>query len=98
MAYFISNQDSTKGKDLNINILNGIHNTKGKTSVNIIVSNYTNNHITFNKGEYVGHLEPTIEEISQTTENSNAPTMHSITTEKNERRKGRARHFQSTPS
>ena len=33
---------------------------KGKTSVNILVSNYTNKHITFNKGEYIGCLEPTI--------------------------------------
>ena len=81
VAYFISDQDSTKGKDLN-NIINDIHNIKGKTSVNILVSNYTNKHITFNKGEYVGHLEPTIEEISQTTESPDAPTTHSITTEK----------------
>ena len=36
---FISNQESTKGKDPNINIVNGIHNIKGKTSVNILVSN-----------------------------------------------------------
>ena len=43
-----------------INIINGIHNIKGKTSVNILVSNYTNKCITFNKGEYIGHLEPTI--------------------------------------
>ena len=60
IAYFISNQDFTKGKDPNINIVNGIHNIKGKTSV---VSNYTNKHIMFNKGEYVGHLESTIEDI-----------------------------------
>ena len=26
----------------------------------ILVSNYTNKHITFNKGEYIGHLELTI--------------------------------------
>ena len=45
MAYFISNHDSTKGKDPNINIVNGIHNIKGKTSVNILVLNYTNKHI-----------------------------------------------------
>ena len=43
MAYFISNQDSRKGKDSNINSVNGIHNIKGKTSVNILVSNYTKN-------------------------------------------------------
>ena len=65
IAYFISNQDSTKGKDPNINIVNGIHNIKGKTSVNILVSNYTNKHIMFNKGEYVGHLEPTIVDIEE---------------------------------
>ena len=58
MAYFISNQESRKGKDSNINIINGIHNIKGKTSVNIFMSNYTNKHITFNKGKCVGHLEP----------------------------------------
>ena len=36
---------------------------KAKTSVNILVLNYSNKHVTFNKGEYVGHLEPTIENI-----------------------------------
>ena len=52
-------------KDPNINIVNGIHNIKGKTSVNILVSNYTNKHIMFNKGEYVVHLEPSIEDIEE---------------------------------
>ena len=55
-----SEDNSTKGIDPNINIINGIHNIKWKTSVNILVSNYTNKHITFNKGEYIGCLEPTI--------------------------------------
>ena len=82
MVYFISNQDSSKGKDPNINFINGIHNIKEKTSVNILVSNYTNKHITYNKGEYIDHLELTIEEISQTTESPEALTTHSITTEK----------------
>ena len=82
MAYFIRDQDSIKGKDPNINIINGIHNIIGKTSVNILVSNYTNKCITFNKGEYVGHVEPTMEVIPQTTERPNVPTMHSITTER----------------
>ena len=83
-AYFISNEDSTKGKDPNINIINGIHNIKGKTFVNILVSNYTNKLVTFNKGEYVGYLEPTMEEIPQTTESPDVPTTHSITTKKND--------------
>ena len=64
-----------------INLINGIHNIKEKTSVNILVLNYTNKHITFNKGEYVGHLEPPIEEIPQSPSNPNTPTMHSITME-----------------
>ena len=50
--------------------------------MNILVSNYTNKHIAFNKGEYIGHLETTIEEIPRTTESPDAPTTHSITTEK----------------
>ena len=46
------------------------------------MSNYTNKHITFNKGEYVGHLEPTIEEIPQPSANPDVPTMYSITMER----------------
>ena len=49
MAYFITDNNPAKGRDPNINIINGIHKIKGKTSVNILVSNYTNKHITFNK-------------------------------------------------
>ena len=60
MAYFITDENSTKGKDPNINIINNIHKIKRKTSVNVLVSNYTNKHVTFNKGEYIGHLEPAI--------------------------------------
>ena len=60
MAYFTTDDNSTKERDPNINIINGIHKIKGKISVNILVSNYTNKHITFNKGEYIGCLEPTI--------------------------------------
>ena len=62
MAYFITNDDSTKGKDPNINIINGLHDIKGKTTINVLVSYYTNKHITFKKGEYIGYLEPAIED------------------------------------
>ena len=62
MAYFITDDDSTKGKDPNINIVNGLHDIEGKTSIYVLVSNYTNKHITFNKGEYIGCLEPAIED------------------------------------
>ena len=60
MAYFITDENTTKGRGTNINNINGIHKIKGKTYVNILVSNYSNKHITFNKGEYVGHLEPAL--------------------------------------
>ena len=50
--------DSTpKGRDLNINIIDGIHKIKDRTTVNILISNYTNKHLTFHRGEYIGHLE-----------------------------------------
>ena len=60
MAYFITDDNSTKGNDPNINNINNIYKIKGKTPVNILVSNYTNKHITFNKGEYIGCFEPAI--------------------------------------
>ena len=82
MAYFISNQDSKKGKDPNIHITDGIHNIKEKTNVNILISNYTNKHITFNKGEYIIYLEPPIEETQHTAANTDSFTNHSITTER----------------
>ena len=60
MVYFLTDDSTPKGRDPNINIINGIHKIKGKTSVNILVSNYTNKHLTFHKGEYIGHLEPAV--------------------------------------
>ena len=60
MAYFFTDGNSTKGRDPNINIIDCIHKIKGRKSVSVLVSNYTNKHITFNKGEYIGHLESTI--------------------------------------
>ena len=38
MGYFITDNNSTKGRDPNINIINGINSIKGKTCVNILVS------------------------------------------------------------
>ena len=46
------------------------------------MSNYTNKHITFNKGEYVGHLEPPIDEILHSPMNPDVPTANSVTTER----------------
>ena len=86
MAYFITDNDSTKGKDPNINIINGLHDIKGKTSVNILVSNYTNKHITFNKGEYIGHLEQAIEDSANNDlpshDQQNTHSKNSVTTQR----------------
>ena len=57
MAYLLTDDSTPKEKDPNINIIDGIHKIKGKTSVNILISNYTNKHLTFYKEEYIGHLK-----------------------------------------
>ena len=57
-ANFIADDSKHKGKDPNIDIIDGIHKIKGRSTVNVIVSNYTNKHLTFHKGKYIGHLEP----------------------------------------
>ena len=67
--------------------MNGIHNIKHKTSVNILVSNYSNKHVTFNKGEYIGHLEPNLEDMEEeknlhTHENPDAHTTSSVAMKK----------------
>ena len=100
MAYFITDEDSTKGRDPNINIINSIHNIKGKTSVNILVSHYTNKHFKFNKGKYIGHLEPTREDSvtddTHTQDQPNINSTNSVTLQKNDGRTGTTRHLPST--
>ena len=57
-AHFIADDNTHKGKDPNISIIEGIHKIKDRSTGNVIVSNYTNKHLTFHKGKYIGHLEP----------------------------------------
>ena len=64
MAYFITDDNTSNGRDPNMNVISGIHKIKGRTSVNILVSNYTNKHLTFRKGEYIEHLEPAVSDNS----------------------------------
>ena len=56
-AHFVMDDSTPKGRDPNINIIDGIHKIKDRSTVNILMSNYTNKHLTFHKGEYIGHLE-----------------------------------------
>ena len=83
MVYFLTDDSTPKGKDPNINIIDGIHKIKGKTSVNILVSNYTNKHLTFHKGEYNGHLEPAVLDSTdqQETHQTNSMTLKKIMSE-----------------
>ena len=60
VAYFLTDDSTPKGRDPNINTIDGIHKIKDRTLVNILVSNDTNKHLTFHKGEYFGHLEPAV--------------------------------------
>ena len=55
--------------------------SKGKHLSTSWVSNYTNKHITFNKGEYIGCLEPAIMD-DMTTDDSATHSTHSITLQK----------------
>ena len=60
--------------------IDGIHNIKSRTYVNVFISNFTNKHNTFNKREYIGHLELPTEDMQQIPEDSGSLTTHSITT------------------
>ena len=78
-AYFITDDSTPKGRDPNINIIDGIHKIKDRMSVNILVSNYTNKHLTFHKGEYIGHLELV---VLDSTDQEDAHNANSVTLKK----------------
>ena len=86
MAYFITDDNTSKGRDPNINIISSIHKIKGRTSVNVLVSNYTNKHLTFHKGEYVRHLEPAVTDDTtidqRETHQTNSITLQKMMAEK----------------
>ena len=81
-AFFLTDDSTPKGRDPNINIISGIHKIKGKTSVNVLVSNYTNKHLTFNQGEYIEHLEPAVMDTNtidhQETHQTNSVTLNKM--------------------
>ena len=78
-AYFITDESTPKGRDPNINIIDGIHRFKDWTLVNVLVSNYTNKHLIFHKGEYIGHLEP---EVLDSTDEREIHQANSVTLKK----------------
>ena len=50
--------------------------------VSILVSNCSNKHVTFNKGEYLGHYENIAEEDNPHPHKNHAHTASNITTKK----------------
>ena len=70
VGYFISNQHINRRLDPNIHVLDGIYNIKDKLTLHFLVANYTNKHVTFNKGHCIGHIEPSIDHMPQTAINS----------------------------
>ena len=70
VGYFISNQYVNKGLYPNIHVIDGIYNIKGRSTLHILVANYTNKHVKLNKGQCIGHIEPSIDQMPQTSINS----------------------------
>ena len=56
--------------DPNICLLNGIYNIKDKLTICILVANSTHKHVTSSKGQCIGHIDPSIDHMPQTTINS----------------------------
>ena len=75
MGYFISNQHINRRLDPNIHVIDGIYNFKGRSILHICVANYTNKHVTFNKGQCMGHMQPSSGHMPQTS-------IKSLTTQK----------------
>ena len=73
-------------------IISGIHKIKGRTSVNILVSNYTNKHLPFHKGEYVRHLEPAVSDDSTIDQGETRQT-NSVMLKKNDERESHTNIF-----
>ena len=66
VGYFISNQHTNKGLDPSIHVIDGTYNIKGRSTSHILVANYTNKHVIFNKGKCIGHIETSIDHMPQT--------------------------------
>ena len=75
MGYFISNQHISRRLDPSIHVIDGIYNIKDRLTLHIYVANYTNTHVTFNKGQGIANMETSTDHMPQTS-------IDSITTQK----------------
>ena len=67
---FISNQHINCRLDLNNHVLDGIYDIKDKSMLHTLTTNYTNKHVTFNKGQCICHMQPSIDHMLQIAINS----------------------------
>ena len=51
-------------------MINGIYTIKDRSTLYVLTVNYTKKHVTFNKGQCIGHREPSIDHMLQTSINS----------------------------
>ena len=51
-------------------MIDRIYNIKVRSTLHILVANYRNEHVTFNKGQFIGYREPSIDHMLQTAINS----------------------------
>ena len=70
MGHLINNQHINRRPDPNIHVLDGIYNIKDRSTLHILVANYTNKNVTFNKGQCIGQIEQSIDHMPQTDINS----------------------------
>ena len=59
-----------KNSTPHIHILDSIYNINRKLMLYVMVAYYTDKYITFNKGQSIGHMEPPMGNMSQTSVNS----------------------------
>ena len=67
VGYFISNQHVNSGLDPNFHVIDGIYNSKGRSTLHLLVANYSNKHVTFSTEQCIGHIEPSIDHMPQTS-------------------------------
>ena len=70
VGYFISNQPINRKLDPSIHVLDGIYNIKDKLTLHVLVANYTNKHVTFNKGQCTDHVESSFDHMPQNAINN----------------------------
>ena len=53
-----------------IHMIDGIYNIKSRSTLHVLVANYTKKYVMFNKGQCTGHIEASIDHMPQNSINS----------------------------